>query len=122
MNPDAIENIAPPRLDLARTPTPLEFLPHTSRETGVEIYVKRDDLTGMELSGNKIRKLEFIMADAVAHGADTILTCGGAQSNHARATAIAAARLGLEGCGGGHRPGKTEVQGVEANAHAQRNP
>jgi D-cysteine desulfhydrase len=95
MNPDAIDNIAPPRLDLARTPTPLEFLPQTSREMGVEIYVKRDDLTGMELSGNKIRKLEFIMADAVAYGADTILTCGGAQSNHARATAIAAARLGL---------------------------
>jgi D-cysteine desulfhydrase len=64
---------------------------------GLEIYVKRDDLTGMELSGNKIRKLEFIMADALAQGADTILTCGGAQSNHARATAIAAAKLGL-GC------------------------
>ncbi|MGD9016102.1 MAG: D-cysteine desulfhydrase family protein [Desulfobacterales bacterium] len=92
----SLNDIAPPRLDLARTPTPLEFLPHTSRETGVEIYVKRDDFTGMELSGNKIRKLEFIMADALAQGADTILTCGGAQSNHARATAIAATRLGLD--------------------------
>jgi D-cysteine desulfhydrase len=59
--------------------------------------VKRDDLTGVGLSGNKIRKLEFVLADALAQGADTVLTCGGAQSNHARATAIAAARLGL-GC------------------------
>jgi D-cysteine desulfhydrase len=63
---------------------------------GVNIYVKRDDYTGMELSGNKIRKLEFIMADALASGADTVITCGGAQSNHARATAIAAAKLGLD--------------------------
>jgi D-cysteine desulfhydrase len=95
MTPVPLGDIAPPRLDLARTPTPLEFLPHTSREVGVEIYVKRDDLTGMELSGNKIRKLEFILADALAQGADTVLTCGGAQSNHARATAIAATKLGL---------------------------
>jgi len=94
MTPVSIDAIAPPRLELARTPTPLEFLTHTSREMGVDIYVKRDDYTGMELSGNKIRKLEFILADAIASGADTIITCGGAQSNHARATAIAAAKLG----------------------------
>jgi D-cysteine desulfhydrase len=61
----------------------------------VEIYVKRDDLTGIALSGNKIRKLEFVLADALAKKADTVLTCGGAQSNHARATAIAAAMLNL---------------------------
>lgn len=97
MSPASLDTIAPPRLDLARTPTPLEFLPKISREMGVEIYIKRDDLTGMELSGNKIRKLEFIMADALAQGADTVVTCGGAQSNHARATAIAATKLGL-GC------------------------
>jgi hypothetical protein len=96
MNQVAIDSIAPPRLDLARTPTPLELLAHTSLEMGVDIYVKRDDYTGMELSGNKIRKLEFIMADALASDADTIITCGGAQSNHARATAIAAAKLGLD--------------------------
>ena len=96
MTPEILNAIAPPRLDLARTPTPLEFLPRTSRAAGVEIYVKRDDLTGMELSGNKIRKLEFILADVLAQGADTVLTCGGAQSNHARATAIAAAKLGLD--------------------------
>lgn len=95
MNPVAIDTIAPPRLDLAHKPTPLERLALTSREMGVDIYVKRDDFTGMELSGNKIRKLEYIMADAIASGADTVITCGGAQSNHARATAIAAAKLGL---------------------------
>ncbi len=96
MNPASLDTNAPPRLDLARTPTPLEFLPKISREMGVEIYIKRDDLTGMELSGNKIRKLEFIMADALKSGADTVVTCGGAQSNHARATAIAAAKLSLD--------------------------
>ena len=66
-----------------------------SEKFGVEVYVKRDDLTGTELTGNKVRKLEFVFADAVAKGADVVLTCGGAQSNHARATAIGAVRLGL---------------------------
>lgn len=85
----------PPRLDLARLPTPVHGLRRFSRELGVEIYIKRDDLTGVALSGNKIRKLEFVMADALARKADVVLTCGGAQSNHSRATAIAAAMLGL---------------------------
>jgi D-cysteine desulfhydrase len=85
----------PARLDLARTPTPLEFLSRLSNKLGVEVYVKRDDLTGAELSGNKVRKLEFLLADALAKGSDTVLTCGAAQSNHARATAIASAKLGL---------------------------
>ena len=66
-----------------------------SRQTGVEIYFKRDDFTGSELSGNKVRKLEFLIADAVGKGADTVLTCGGAQSNHCRATALAAVKAGL---------------------------
>jgi D-cysteine desulfhydrase len=61
----------------------------------VDLYVKRDDLTGAALSGNKIRKLEFVLADALAQNADTVITCGGAQSNHCRATAIAVAMLGL---------------------------
>jgi D-cysteine desulfhydrase len=87
----------PPRLDLARLPTPLEPLRRISQELDVELYVKRDDLTGLALSGNKVRKLEFVLADALSQGADTVLTCGGAQSNHARATAVAAARLGI-GC------------------------
>ena len=87
----------PPRLDLARTPTPLKPLKRLGEKLGVELHIKRDDLTGAGLSGNKIRKLEFVLADALERGADTVLTCGGAQSNHARSTAIAAAMLGL-GC------------------------
>jgi D-cysteine desulfhydrase len=85
----------PPRLDLANTPTPLKPLKSFGKKFGVELYIKRDDLTGAGLSGNKIRKLEFVLADAIEYGADTVLTCGGAQSNHARATAIAAVMLGL---------------------------
>ena len=86
----------PPRLPLANTPTPLQFMGRLSQQAGVEIYFKRDDFTGSELSGNKIRKLEFLMADARAKGADTVLTCGGAQSNHFRATALAAVKAGLD--------------------------
>lgn len=85
----------PDRLDLARTPTPLEPLSRLGEKFGVEMHVKRDDLTGADLTGNKIRKLEFLLADALAKDSDTVVTCGAAQSNHARATAIAAARLGL---------------------------
>lgn len=76
----------------------MEFLRRISQDLGVRFYVKRDDLTGIELSGNKIRKLEFVLADAVKKRADVVLTCGGEQSNHARATAIAAARLNLKCC------------------------
>ncbi|MBN1225396.1 MAG: D-cysteine desulfhydrase family protein [Deltaproteobacteria bacterium] len=85
----------PPRVKLANTPTPLDMLGRMSDKLGVELYVKRDDLTGVELSGNKVRKLEFAFAEAINNGADTVLTCGGVQSNHARATAIAAVKLGL---------------------------
>lgn len=59
-------------------------------------FVQRDDLSGMQLSGNKVRKLEFLMADAVAQGADCIITIGGIQSNHCRATAVAARYLNLD--------------------------
>lgn len=85
----------PPRVALARAGTPLVALPRTSAALGVEVLVKRDDLTGVELSGNKVRKLEFLFAEAEAAGADIVITCGGEQSNHARATALAAARRGL---------------------------
>jgi D-cysteine desulfhydrase len=85
----------PPRLELANLPTPLEPLRRLSARLGVDLWVKRDDLTGAELTGNKVRKLEYLLADALARGADTVLTCGGAQSNHCRATALAAARVGL---------------------------
>lgn len=86
---------APRKVALARTGTPLEPLPRTSAALGVEVLVKRDDLTGAELTGNKVRKLEFLLAEAEDQGADTVITCGGEQSNHARATALAAARRGL---------------------------
>ena len=85
----------PPRINLAQLPTPVQVLPRLGEKLGVDLYVKRDDLTGAALSGNKIRKLEFVLADALARQADTVITCGGAQSNHCRATAVAAARLGL---------------------------
>ncbi len=85
----------PDRVRLARTPTPLEKLSRMSESLGMELWVKRDDLTGAELSGNKVRKLEFLLADALAQGADTVITCGGEQSNHCRATALAATRVGL---------------------------
>jgi len=86
----------PPRIELARLPTPVQALRRLGEKLGIELYVKRDDLTGTALSGNKIRKLEFVLADALARKADTVITCGGAQSNHCRATAITAAMLGLD--------------------------
>jgi D-cysteine desulfhydrase len=87
----------PSRIGLARLPTPIEPLERLGRRFGVELFVKRDDLTGFLTSGNKVRKLEFLVAEALAQGADTLLTCGALQSNHARATAVVARRLGL-GC------------------------
>ncbi len=84
------------RLTLAHLPTPLEPLERLSSELGgPRIYVKRDDCTGLAGGGNKTRKLEFLLADAVRLGADTILTSGAVQSNHARQTAAACAMLGL---------------------------
>lgn len=82
-------------VSLALTPTPLIPLHGVSQWLGREIWLKRDDLTGLELSGNKVRKLEYLVADAKARGADTLITCGGEQSNHCRATALAAIRHGL---------------------------
>lgn len=83
-------------LSLARLPTPLHRLDRLSAEVGCELWVKRDDLTGFGLSGNKVRKLDLLMADAVEHDADTVVTCGGLQSNHCRATAVACRQLGME--------------------------
>src|SRR3954469_9082300 len=86
----------PPRLQLANLPTPVAELKNLARQLGVpRVLLKRDDLTGLETSGNKVRKLEYILADAVATGADTLVTKGGFQSNHCRATAALGARLGL---------------------------
>ena len=87
----------PARLSLANLPTPIQRLDRTSERIVRELWVKRDDCTGLELSGNKIRKLEFALAQAREQGCDVIITTGGIQSNHCRATAAACARLGL-GC------------------------
>jgi L-cysteate sulfo-lyase len=85
-----------PRIRLAHLPTPLEHLENLSRAlAGPEIWIKRDDCTGMSSGGNKTRKLEFLLAEARAQGADIILTQGATQSNHARQTAACAAKLGL---------------------------
>ncbi|MGC3998636.1 MAG: D-cysteine desulfhydrase family protein [Anaeromyxobacter sp.] len=86
----------PPRAPLARLPTPLEPSARMGAALGIDLLYKRDDLTGLELSGNKARKLEYLLAEAERQGADTVVTCGGIQSNHCRATAFAAARRGLE--------------------------
>lgn len=85
----------PDRLHLANLPTRISKLERLSESLGKNIYIKRDDETGIELSGNKIRKLEFAIAEAQKHGATVLITCGGIQSNHARATAVAAAKLGM---------------------------
>ncbi len=86
-----------PRVRLATLPTPVQAAPRLSDALGVEVWVKRDDLTGVGLGGNKARKLEFLLADARAWGADVVVTGGGPGSNHIQITATAAARLGL-GC------------------------
>jgi D-cysteine desulfhydrase len=85
-----------PRVELAAVPTPLLKLERLSREVGVELWVKRDDLTGLLETGNKIRKLEFLVGEAMAQRADTLITCGTLQSNCCRAVAAVAARLGFK--------------------------
>jgi D-cysteine desulfhydrase len=85
-----------PRFLLAQLPTPIETLERLSRElSGPELLIKRDDQTGLALGGNKTRKLEFLVGQALEQGADTLVTAGAAQSNHCRQTAAAAARAGL---------------------------
>jgi D-cysteine desulfhydrase len=87
----------PERLKLAQLPTPLQPLRRLQQKTGGPlIWLKRDDLTGATLTGNKVRKLEFIVAAALANGYGALITCGGIQSNHCRATALVAAQLGLQ--------------------------
>ncbi|AWY42213.1 D-cysteine desulfhydrase [Pseudomonas putida] len=85
------------RLDLLGQPTALEKLERLSTWLGRDVYVKRDDLTPLAMGGNKLRKLEYLCADALAQGADTLITAGALQSNHVRQTAAIAAKLGL-GC------------------------
>jgi len=83
------------KLRLARLPTPIERNDALDRLVGTAVWVKRDDLTAAGAAGNKIRKLEYLLADALRRKATVVVTCGGQQSNHARATAIVAAELGL---------------------------
>jgi L-cysteate sulfo-lyase len=86
-----------PRVSLAHLPTPLEALPRLSKHLGgPNIFVKRDDCTGLGTGGNKTRKLEFLMADALQQKASVVITQGAVQSNHARQTAAAACKLGLK--------------------------
>ena len=85
-----------PRISLGLFPTPIQRLDNLSRLLGVQIFLKRDDLSGIGLGGNKIRKLEFLLADAEQQGAEIVFTTGGAQSNHAMLTAAAAHKLGLK--------------------------
>lgn len=86
-----------PRVSITHGPTPLEFMPRmTEALGGPNLYIKRDDCTGLGTGGNKTRKLEFLMADAVKHGADTIITQGATQSNHARQTVAIAAKMGMK--------------------------
>ena len=84
-----------PRLSLGLFPTPIQRLDNISRLLGTNVYIKRDDLSGLGLGGNKVRKLEFLLADARAQGAEIVFTTGGAQSNHAMLTAAAAGKLGM---------------------------
>lgn len=85
----------PSKISLANLPTPLRKLSRLSKNYPASIWLKSDDQSGFALSGNKVRKLEYLLADAIEKGATDIITCGGVQSNHCRATALACSRMGL---------------------------
>lgn len=88
-----------PRISLTPLPTPLDEAPRLADRLGLrKLLIKRDDCTTLGMGGNKVRKLEFLMADALAKGADVVMTDGGPQSNHARLTAAACRKLGVERC------------------------
>ncbi len=95
--PATVSLIFPSRLSVAQLPTPISLLERTTAAWGgPRVWVKRDDDTGGVLSGNKVRKLAYVVQEAIDQGADTLITCGGLQSNHCRATAALARRFGLE--------------------------
>ena len=85
-----------PKVSLGFFPTPVQKLNNISQRLNTNVYIKRDDLTGLGLGGNKVRKLEFLLADAKEKGAQVVFTTGGAQSNHAMLTAAAAGKLGMK--------------------------
>ncbi len=99
------------RVPLGVFPTPIQRLDNISRLLGTNVYVKRDDMTGLGLGGNKTRKLEFLLADAIDKGAELVFTTGGAQSNHAMLTAAAAGRLGLKAVLVLKKRGVTDIAG-----------
>ena len=105
----------PPRVDLVLAPTPLHPAPRLSRELGVPVLFKRDDLAGVGLGGNKLRGLEFLIADALAQGCDSLVTGAGPQSNWTMLAALACLRYGLEahivcyGSGGGEPQGNMRL-------------
>ena len=84
-----------PRARFAHLPTPLEPAPRLGSVLGIDLWIKRDDCTGLAGGGNKTRKLEFLLGEALAQGADVLITQGAVQSNHVRQTAAAAARFGM---------------------------
>ena len=84
------------KISLGIFPTPVQKLENISRLLNVNVFIKRDDLTGLGLGGNKVRKLEYLLADAREQGAEVVFTTGGAQSNHAMLTAAAAGKLGMK--------------------------
>ncbi|MBR2879731.1 MAG: D-cysteine desulfhydrase family protein [Oscillospiraceae bacterium] len=86
----------PNKISIGIFPTPIHKLENISRILGTNVYIKRDDMSGLALGGNKLRKLEYLLADAKAKGAEVVFTTGGAQSNHAMLTAAACRKLGME--------------------------
>ena len=106
-----------PRVSLGVFPTPVQKLDNVSRALGTNVWVKRDDLTGIGLGGNKVRKLEFLLADARRQGAKIVFTTGGAQSNHAMLTAACALKLGMTPILILKKRGVTERQGNQLLEH-----
>jgi len=91
-----MEYTFPEKLSLGIFPTPIHKLENLSRELNIDLYIKRDDMTGIALGGNKVRKLEYLLQEAKAQEAEVVFTTGGAQSNHAMLTAAACRKLGME--------------------------
>ena len=97
--PSSLAGIARfPRARLGHTPTPLDPAPNLGGALGIDLWIKRDDCTGLAFSGNKVRQIEFHFGEAEARGADTVLVTGAVQSNLVRIAAASARRLGMEAC------------------------
>src|SRR5579885_784560 len=88
--------MTPPKVPLILAPTPLHRLDRLSKDLGLDLWIKRDDLTGFAFGGNKGRKLEYLIADALSQGADVVVTCGASQSNFIRQLAGACAIYGMQ--------------------------